>query len=159
MSISLKKPRIHEIIKIMLIDDFIFNSKKIKKYFTLAKPYFVIKKKEDFPMDVFYRINTMIKKELQIYAKKYKLHKFIVDGLFFFDLINEKAKVNKKLNNLDFNYFFNYFKEFIIKIANSEKIDKKKYKEYFDAIKKIKEEYEQIKDIPTLQEKYPRIRS
>ncbi|MFX0102364.1 MAG: hypothetical protein ACFFCS_22555, partial [Candidatus Hodarchaeota archaeon] len=133
-----EQPRIHQVVFLLVTHDFIFNSPNLVKYYNICKPLLEVAHdfesfeggKENY-RKTSRELARMVREELVIFSKNYKMHGRIIAGELYQFLIsmNFKKKI-PKTNSLSMKNFDRYFSEFLLKKGLGEEIPHEDLKVY-----------------------------
>ncbi|MFX0100455.1 MAG: hypothetical protein ACFFCS_12855 [Candidatus Hodarchaeota archaeon] len=158
------KPKIHYLLEILLMHDFIFTSEKIPDYYNIVKPMIDALEKEGESVELYRtykKINNTVKREIsdemKVLRKKYNLHGCSCYK-WGFSLASFLVKKHFSTEKINYYRFHPYFQKFTLNRATGAEDDEAELEEYHRLLKLVRDEYERIKDIPTIYECAPYIR-
>ena len=86
----LPKPRIHDVVLILITHDFLFNSQNLAKYYKICEPILKVgfdweafKKRREYYSKISWDLKQLVLEELKTYSKKYKIHGLLKDLSYF----------------------------------------------------------------------------
>ncbi|MFX0098525.1 MAG: hypothetical protein ACFFCS_03020 [Candidatus Hodarchaeota archaeon] len=154
-------PRIHDVLRILIIHDFLFNSPNLERYYKIYEPALKVawdheayNKRKDYYLKLFRDFNGLVREELRAYFKNYNMHGFSVSGSYVCGiLVYNKENHPPDPDDVSISNLLKYFKIILLKKVNHEEIPETEMIAYQSLIDKVRKEYEGIKDELTRYEK------